>query len=51
MDLAGILLVTLEILPKTNEVEYPTPLMVDTPTDSLGLKNVVLLTLDSNLSC
>ena len=50
IDLAGILLITLEILPKTNEVEYPTPLIVDTPTDSLGLKNTVLLTLDSNLS-
>ena len=38
------------MFPKTNEVLYPTPLIVETPTDSLGLKNTLLFTEDSNLS-
>ena len=38
------------MFPKTNEVLYPTPLIVETPTDSLGLKNTLLSTEDSNLS-
>ena len=29
---------------------YPTPLIVPTPTDSLGLKNTLSFTLESNLS-
>ena len=36
--LDGISLFTV-IFPKTNEVLYPTPLIVETPIDSLGLKN------------
>ena len=29
---------------------YPTPFIVETPTDSLGLKNTLSFTVDSNLS-
>ena len=47
--LDGISLFTV-IFPKTNEVLYPTPLIVETPIDSLGLKNTLLLVEDSNLS-
>ena len=46
----GILLVTLGILPNMNDVLYPTPLIVPTPTDSLGLKNVLSFTVELNLS-
>ena len=46
----GILLVTVEISPNVNDVLYPTPLIVPTPTDSLGLKNTVSFTFESNLS-
>ena len=46
----GILLVTVGIPPNVNDVLYPTPLIVPTPTDSLGLKNTLSFTLESNLS-
>ena len=47
--LVGISLIT-EISPKIKDVEYPTPDIVPTPTDSWGLKKAVLFTADSNLS-
>ena len=46
----GILLVTVEISPNVNDVLYPTPLIVPTPTDSFGLKNTLSFTFESNLS-
>ena len=38
------------LFPKVNDVLYPTPLIVDTPTNSFGLKNLFLFTFESNLS-
>ena len=37
------------MVPKINDVLYPTPLSVETPTDSLGLKNTLSFTVESNL--
>ena len=49
MLLDGMLLVIV-LFPKINDVLYPTPLIVDTPIDSFGLKNLEVLTFDVNLS-
>ena len=45
----GISLFT-EIFPKINEVLYPTPFIVEIPTDSLGLKNTLSFKSESNFS-
>ena len=49
MLLDGMLL-AIVLFPKINDVLYPTPLIVDTPIDSFGLKNLEVLTFDVNLS-
>ena len=44
------MLLVIELFPKINDVLNPTPLIVDTPIDSLGLKNLFSLTFESNFS-
>ena len=39
------MLLVIELFPKINDVLNPTPLIVDTPIDSLGLKNLFSLSI------